>query len=114
MSRTSISFPKPASTPWSMRAVHGPGHAAGCAALLVENRRAGPDTSPVRLGGGLRGWARGGQSGGDAVQDTVQAELEALLPGVRVVRVDPRCHQPGDVRIAGRVLRPPVAALVLG
>src|SRR6516165_9358910 len=67
----------------------------------------------LTLGAGFRP-GRGRQAGGDAVEHAVQAELEAFLPGVRVVRVDAGLHQPGDVRVPAGVLEPAAEALVLG
>src|SRR5580704_12240648 len=54
------------------------------------------------------------QPGGDAVEHAVQAELETLVPGGRIIRVDAGLHQPGDPREAAGGLEPLAVALTLG
>src|ERR1035441_192956 len=53
------------------------------------------------------------QSRRDAVEPATQPELETLVPGGRIVRVDARFHQPGDPRIPAGSLKPLVIALPL-
>jgi hypothetical protein len=54
------------------------------------------------------------QLGCDAVQQAVQAEVEALVPGLRVVRVDAGFQQVRDPRVGPDGLEPLPVALALG
>src|SRR5271166_6550494 len=62
-----------------------------------------PGSSPARL-----------EPGCDAVEHAVQAELEALVPGFRVIGVDARFYQARDPRVPARVFEPLLEALALG
>ena len=54
------------------------------------------------------------EPGCDAIEHAVQAELEALVPGFRVIRVDACFYQARDPRVPARGFEPLPVALALG
>src|ERR1700722_3113398 len=79
--------------------------------LLLPVRRCLPYSGPERRGARYSAGRR--QPGRYAVEQAVEAELEALVPGLRRVRIDPGLDHALDVRIAVRVCEPLVEAFPL-